>query len=233
MLPRIFRALWCVFHQFSKVLSYSLLKYCSCPVFSLLFFWDFNYIFFTFLLCLSLMLFSAYSIPLVTPWLILYNLFWPIYSISPILPLVPSNLQLNPTIELLIWVTVLWNLELQYDYFLKFLFFSCQNSHSCLFFPWTIKMIVILMVYDNTNIWNTEDLFLLSCISIHSYSCLLSCLCMCMDIFKQCARHFICNIVCINKLRTRMVLSSIRKYLYSFLSVACWHHNSGITSVQL
>ena len=46
--------------------------------------------------------------------------------------------------------------------------------------------------------------------------------------FLLCTRHFICNIVCINKLRTKMVLPSIRKYLCSLvnclLSPEFWDH---------
>ena len=140
MLPRIFRAMWCLFHQFSKAILFSntvlalfLLSFSfeiSITYFSL------SYCFFSYsLFCLFHSLFS--------PWVILYNLF--LYSISPIPPFVASNLQINPFIKFQIWVIVFWNLELQYDYFSKFLFFSCQNPQSSLFSPWTIKRVVIFL----------------------------------------------------------------------------------------
>lgn len=102
---------------------------------------------FHFLIASSLILFSVYSIPLVSLHESFCILYCDLYSISPIPPFVASNLQLNPFIKFLIRVIVFWNLELQYDYFLKFLFFSCKNPQSFLFSPWTIKSIVILNIY--------------------------------------------------------------------------------------
>lgn len=53
--------------------------------------------------------------------------------ISPALPLVISNLHLNLSIEFLIGVIAFLNLELQYDYFLKFLFYSATILSFSLF----------------------------------------------------------------------------------------------------
>ena len=127
------------FISFQKLFSFQILFLpCFCSPFLL----RFQLHIFHFLTLSSLILFSVYSIhySLHESFCIIYS---DLYSISPIPPFVASNLQINPFIKFQIWVIIFWNLELQYGYFSKFLFFSCQNPQSSLFSPWTIKRVVI------------------------------------------------------------------------------------------